>query len=419
MISSKKQSISLTELISIILLGYISVCSVFPPLKTIGNATWLKLIALVIWMFFAFIKDKDFFLNVSLYKAAAYFFSLYVIIMPIFLGTQTYSNRYAALILFSLGPIIYMFYKKQGDFKVIKVVVAITLFFSLITFFLTAKALINNPSVSRSIGVSDEYTFGLYKEGVGGYEFVYHVCVLSIIMLTCFFLSKVKYRGILLAIWIVSFGFVIMSNYMTAFVLLVFSSLLVFLFCIEGKKRYTVFFAGLIVVVLIIVFGANIKDLITDFVKMISPSGKTAMRFSRMEGSLIEGIKNEFLRDRSYTLSASIDELIKHPVLGLAGVPSSLVDGTIVGAGQHSHILDTFCFFGVLIGIINCYLLIAPIFWDLYDKRIAVPFAVCYIGILFFNNASPALAITAYIIMPYMFSTFCVVQKDDMAEQQE
>lgn len=378
------------------------ISAVYPPLRTVGDNTWICLVSLIGWVLISFAYSPRFFLKISLYKFCIYIFILYTFIVPYVFQTVTLSNRYIALLMFPLGYMIYAYYIYTDRKKELKGIVLITCMFAAITWIRTTYALINNPSISRSIKSSGEYSEQVLASGVGGYEFIYFICILSPIALAMVFNSDNKVKKILyLLIWGGCIGIIILSNYFTALILAFIAAFV--MICLHyGRKNImvlTIVSVGMIILVIIL------SDKIIDFIVTISPNGKTALRLQE-EGSLIDNIMDEFINDRWPTLLTSVYSWLTHPIFGVVIDRETVTGVYLQNVGQHSHLLDTFSIFGTIIGILNCYILFKPFNYmlkyhnDKKTKMLIYPVLIAYTGVLLFNNGTPSLAIMAYLILP-------------------
>ena len=386
-------------LISDGLLLLCTISAVYPPLRTVGDNAWVCLLSLIGWLLISLAHSPRFFLHISFFKFCVYIFIGYTLLVPYLFQTVTLSNRYIALLMFPLGYIIYMYYMSADRKKELKYILIITCVFAAITWIRTTYALVDNGSISRSIKSSGAYSETVLASGVGGYEFIYFMCILSPIALVLAFCSNNKAkRFFYLVIWTGCIIIIILSNYFTALIL-AFVSAVVAVCLHYGRKNFVVF---IIVSVGIIILLIALSDKIVELIIAISADGKTALRLQE-EGSLLGNIIEEFTNDRWPTLLTSINSWIAHPAFGVVINQETVSGMYLQNVGQHSHLLDTFAIFGTIVGILNCYILFKPFQYMMeYNKKknLIYSFLIAYIGVLLFNNATPSLAIVAYLIIP-------------------
>jgi len=117
---------------------------------------------------------------------------------------------------------------------------------------------------------------------------------------------------------------------------------------------------------------------------------------------------NDFfsLENRLGTYLVSINSFFENFYLGIIVKPLTYENGFIKDFGQHSMIFDTFSIYGVLIGLLNLYLIIAPFIFlkkrFFSNKKIIFAFFISILIFSFFNNSTINTSFLAFFIFPFM-----------------
>lgn len=375
---------------------------VFPILNTFIHRATVCLVCFLIWVFLCYTMDTHYLKRTSVFPVLIIYISL--IGTSYLLGYSTIGNRYADMSLVLCGTIIYQFYFTHDRLEDLKKPIQITIFLSLITMVITYGQLLINPYISRSIKSSGEYSMSLASRGIGGYTFIYFITLMGIIFLYyCIHGQNTIKKVASIVMYVFCIVFVIKSNYMTAFLVLIIGSCVLFLFAFRNSK-YGLFF-GVLVCIALIFIGINLNSII-GFVADFLPDRIARVLISGSDDSVLNSIVTEFLNDRWPTMLTSIQSYAKHPILGLVGSGDLVVNNnTLIGFGQHSYILDTFALFGTLGGVLNLYLLVKPFKFQWKTERnhdLDLSIFICMIILYLCNNASDSMALVTTIIYPYI-----------------
>lgn len=379
--------------------------ALFPPITVIFNSTLVSLISIFAVVLIMFITDSPYFLTQPLKNTYPLIFFLATAVFPYLFGIGVIGNRYLSLCMIPFGYLIFNFYKKYNRLHELKIVCVILSLFAAVTFLMTLKALIADPYISRSIKSSGEYSSGLAKRGIGGYQFIYFIVIAGQFLLYIFLQSKSKLiKFCTLLLFLVSLFFVLKSNYMTALLTALIASGVMLISKYSGKGIVNKIML-IAVIAAVILFVANIDALIKEFSDFIPK--RILKVVGNSENGTMQAIMDEFLDDRFPVMRESIVEALKHPLLGLISSDAMSVgsDGILVGFGQHSHILDTFALYGLPIGALNIFVILKPFYGTdgkkiKYGKPLNGSMAVCVVGIYLFNNATPSVAFGFCLMYP-------------------
>ena len=385
---------------------------VFPPITAIINGTVINLACLVIWFSLSFLVNSDFYLKATYHRFYLFIFLIITVIMPYVFGNGVIGNRYLSTALVPLGVLIYEFYKENGILERIKNILLATAAFAIVTGIITYINLLIDPYVSRSIkNGSDEYSASLAARGIGGYHFIYFVAVVSIPILYVFLKSKkVLTKIVSILAYIFSLLIIFKANYLTAFIIIISCSvILIALNFSSGKPPFSQI---ALFVFLIIGFICVINiDLIIKSMENILPP-----RIARVilidDVNVFQSIREEFVDGRLPTIISSLKTAIQHPILGLVSSPISTSNsGYLEGFGQHSYVFDTLALYGIIIGVINIFVILRPFKYNGKFVKNSLPLSITMIICIFtlysVNNATNSIAFILSIVFPFVRDFYC------------
>ena len=198
--------------------------------------------------------------------------------LSLLMGNDILGNRYMNLSVVYFGGVIFTYYKDKNSLFVIKYVLIMLTPFLGFTTMKTLAALLSNPYISRSIKSGLE-SAEILRQGISGYSLIYMLAALAPILLFLFLQSeKIVYKFISILIYVLCFITVVVSNYFTALICVIVSSiLLIVLYCIL-KKNFLQLILFALVSLFILVFWSSIIESVISLISSLSPDGKTAMR---------------------------------------------------------------------------------------------------------------------------------------------
>ena len=397
-------------IISSLVLAFYFAILYFPPLTASLPHTYVCFGCFVIWLILSIINDVSYYLNMKPFVLVAFVFYVFSIIMPLICGYPVIANRYAGVPLVPFGYVIYDYYKSHGYTRYLRYVFISMFSLMSVTGVQTYLALIKNPYIARSIKSSGEYSAKLASRGIGGYLFIYAVAAAVPILLYIFLKSKKKYIKVLSIVsYVFSILLVTKSNYLTAFLMIIFSSAIVVLgYFISKGKKITLYIAFIVITILLITL---FYQPILEFVQSHIPDRIARVIFNPESDSTISSIQQEFEYDRLPTVVDSFSSVIKSPLFGILGSSGLDISGEhIVGFGQHSYILDTFALYGVLIGILLLNIITHPFRsngkWVKGDLYFTIAMATSVLFLYIFNNSSDSIAIMYTIFFPFVRDEF-------------
>jgi hypothetical protein len=326
------------------------------------------------------------------------------------MGNPTISNRFLSLAQVPFFYFAFTFNEKtrneKTNFTIIKGTIPLIIFVSIYTTIL----LLANPYSSR-IGISrGSASSNLISTISGGYDFIYSLVFLFIILLGVLILGKsvklsFKYRLVILFLLSIFILTIILANYFTALIMLL-SSITGFYFFRKVTILKLVFIIPLILI--IIIGRLQVLTYSIDILKQISPNGLTSNRLDEIRLGMQTGQSTNISLTRESTLFSSLKGFIEHPITGIVTTNFKIRDNFFSGFGQHSQFLDTLALFGIL-GFVQIYF-VMKIFLQRIRKNESNLNAFTYsvlISVLIintFNNITALIGFTYFFVYPTAYS---------------
>jgi hypothetical protein len=142
------------------------------------------------------------------------------------------------------------------------------------------------------------------------------------------------------------------------------------------------------------------------------PTGKTYERLTNLRDAIVYGENIQGFNTRKETTDQSLQTFSEYPLGGyiLEGNKVSSADMFLQKIGQHSHILDTFSIFGLIIGSLTLYMMIIP-FTSRIGKRhsyrqniFALIVGGSYLSLIVMNNLTPSIGFAAFFVFPTVYN---------------
>lgn len=410
-INKRKNGIYLFDAITLLLISYITISSVFPPLRAIIlNNTLMVAISMLSWLIITFIKKPNFYFSPTIQRLIVLIFIFYSFIMPYLFGNEVIGNRYLGITPIFFLYIVYEYNAKYNESKNNLRIIKLTIPFALITLIRTLQALLINPYISRRIKSSGESSLNLLSQGIGGYEFIYFLVLVFpvLVYLTFFsgFLKKKYYRIILLFLSILVFAVIILSNYFTAFIVAL-SSILIMLLVRFVKRQKA--FAGIMLIfgiIILLLVGNSLAIFLLNWMYGWLGNGLTAERILNIKYSILYGNNQIVSTARWDLIRVSIVAFLNNPIFGTIADVQSNVLSFETSAGQHSHFIDTFAFLGLLPGLAQIYIVFQPYFRRLKNSlanELIIPVLYSIVIIFTFNTVTPSMGVAVSLIAPTVY----------------
>ena len=312
----------------------------------------------------------------------------------------TFFNRNNSFVLWGylsmlfITPVIlgyyFMYYREESAPFYAKVIIAAII----ITAITTIIGVIQFPFAARvlaTISASDDPENLKYSwHNIGGYNFIYTAVLLYPLLILACKLKKIS-RIVFLSLVITLFAMVIISEYATALILIILTSVLYF----AGKKLNTgqLLILGIIVLALIFLFRPIFENALLWLANSLG-SEVLSERLTALAGGY-EGLENsESNRIELYRMS--LNGFIQSPVFGK-------ILGAYTSSGGHSFILDTLADYGIIGGavIVSAYKNIYKFFFAPFRNNDGYGYVLwAFVQSIFLStiNTGMWLSVTAFFV---------------------
>jgi hypothetical protein len=244
----------------------------------------------------------------------------------------------------------------------IKIFTATIIIATILTTITTMIGLIEFPSASRTLAtissVNDTDLIKYTWRNIGGYDFVYTSVLLYPILILAYKTKKIHpilfWGGVIML-----FSLVILSEYTTALILIMLTSLLYFMGKRTSSKRLLLFGVGFFLALIIM------WPLFSKFLLWLAELLNSDILSSRITALANGSVGLESYDDQRINLyMKSISGFLKSPFFG------RILGGELLPGG-HSFILDTLCNYGIIGGaaLVLSYRNIYRYFFKLFDNQ--------------------------------------------------
>jgi hypothetical protein len=325
------------------------------------------------------------------------------------MGNSSIGNRYLDTGIMFVLYLVYRLSNKLGYIEKSKNVIIWITPFAVITSFMTLKGLLNSPYLSRSIKTQGEHTMQLRSQGIGGYEFIYFLVFVCILLFYILLNHKEvelnkKQRLLLFSILILFLLTILYSNYLTALLMIAVSFSIILVMRIRNAIWKLLF---LPIIFLMAVYSKSIFLVITDFVIQIVGSGATVEKLLILQQSIIGyNMQYSVFVPRVSTLESSFEAFLSNPLTGIIIESPWTKQGTAMGFGQHSYFIDTFALFGIIIGVINLILVLQPFIKRMKFKKLIglnFGFLVSVLILFVMNNVTVSIGYVVFFVYPVIY----------------
>lgn len=399
-------------LLNKILVLYIAISSIFPTIRAIvRNNAIIVVFFMLFWSINSFFISPKFFYRPTKQRGATFIVIIYTAIVPYLFNNSIIAHRYMNFSSIFFFYIVYEFNNYVGREKDTKRIVKLSVPFFIVTLFKTAKALIVNPSISRSIKSSDEYTMDILFQGIGGYEFIYFLVFLIIITIYLI-ISQMNYMRrstniFLILLTVISVFVVILSNYFTALLLIIVIPIMMLLMNFITRRKYIQLFIVLLITIFLFLYIDKIAIFILELAINIIDKGYNHIRLIIIKENLLYGSSVDISNNRFGIFMTSVNSFLENPYFGIIKTPLKTSGGYLQGFGQHSFIMDTFALFGFGLGLIQVYMICQPFLRRIRKNKkfrdFLVPLFFAMLIIFNFNTVTPSFGFVLFMILPMIY----------------
>lgn len=386
---------------------YLAVSTVFAQIMAWNYYLILSLAAMFMWFACAVIYRSEFFKRLKMYELSILFFVFYTTVVPYLCGNGVVGNRYLAFSLVLSFHFIYTYNRQCGDNNSNKSIVKWTLPFILYTAVMTTIALIDNSWAARLIKTKGEESMLARAQGIGGYEFIYFIVFLCILLwfiilnrkLLKLKLQIVSSTVVLLALLLYT---ILLSQYFTAIIMLLVGSSIVLMY----TRRHLLFNVTLAMAGVLLILNYHLLlPVAINLMTNLGVEGKTIQRLESLQDGLSLG-DDSIVSGRTPTLSLSWNAIMENPMIGIVAQTTTVAsDGSLDGFGQHSQFLDTFALYGVFIGFLMVYIVARPFFARKFIPVLTglnVAMLIMSLVLFSINNVTPSVGFAVFFIYPVL-----------------
>jgi len=155
---------------------------------------------------------------------------------------------------------------------------------------------------------------------------------------------------------------------------------------------------------LIGLFHKSILSWILEGMIHVLPDSLTQLRLKELQSTLNQFNQIKIATPRWDLMMVSIKTFLDNPVFGLSlSRNRDLFDATI-SSGQHSFLIDSFAYLGILLGLIQIIILYKPLMIQFKCKKSRTLVAVVLINfsiIAILNNLTNSIGLFIYFILPF------------------
>lgn len=388
--------------------------SIFSPIRVLPFFNQLWAVCIFFWVVCVLLDNPIYLLKPTKFRLVLYVYLIYTISLAYIAGNGLIGNRYFEL---SQLLLFYLAYEKnslQGRNSDNLLILKWLFPFIILTNLITLYIYKTNPIVSRLLKTSQGLGIEYSKIGVGGYEFIYFLVIFVPILLFVFTRNHIKmdkkYRALGVVLIILFSINIILSNFSTAFFLLILGCGLC-LFLKEIKSHRIPFY---LMLSLIFYFISDFLAIsLLDFI--LNNIDEKSVNFSRVlevKEYLIAGSGGSSIDARNSAFIQSINVFIENPISGIIVEPLKVNSfGQVTGFGQHSHTLDTFALYGVLIGALQLYLYCRPIYSRLTIVKgsvngFSLTILIIFLILTTINVATPSIGFAVFFIFPTVYEKY-------------
>jgi hypothetical protein len=391
---------SFLYILSFLIFFVLALSSIYPPIRALTFFNYLWPLLMFSWIIIAYLARQNFFRQVTTHSIVVSFFFVYTIFIAYLSGNGFIGNRfleYSQIILF------YIAYKFYYDKNHNIILILLLSPFLIITSYITLSEFFNSSMIARLSKKDTDAGIEYMMNGIGGYDFIYALTFIIIILFFTLFYKNVKNKLLIFLITLLFLFTVLLSNFTIALILL-FIGLLFRI--VLPKISYSLLIIYIILILFMLPIVPNIIAFFIDTsIDLFFENSMNAARLLEIKEAILYGIFELSFSERIEAYKYSISALLENPLFGaIFNVIKKTSDG-VIGFGQHSFILDTFALYGFSIGLIQVYIYMQPLYIRM-NNRIAnnssITMSILVVSFLFLclNNLTPAVGLVLFFIYP-------------------
>ena len=388
---------SITTVLQMLMLLYLTVWSISPPLDIDNIYRVIALACAIGW----FVLDMANGLTLERIHLYALGFVLLVILINIFQNDGDLSNIMKPMTYYMLVIAFIMNHSYQNRWDELHVIIPIFLVLLIVFNFITFKELLLDPTLARKIVRADEEIYPYMRRGVGGFA-LEHAQVFLFPLLLAWLTKAIKHHMVYFVfgcVWTISYILLILHSGYSIAIVTTISSLVVLLFY-KKKSVIPALMITLVIIVLIVVLIGYVDPFRESLLSFFDGT-KVAYKIEDIYNSLHGKVVADSIQERLDRYVFSIQTLFQYPLIG--GL-------WFAAGGGHSILMDTFAQYGIWGGI-----MFVKMFYCVptqikketdngKDMRIANAFLVSLIVVSLLDGMPYNMVFPVLIIAPILFN---------------
>lgn len=374
---------------------YIILWSVSPPLQVDMIYRLLALGCAGIWVMAA--MRRGFYVE-KIHIYAVFFMIAVIVIAYMEKGNFDAILKQIAIYILVVCFLMNCFYRDKWEelHGLIPVILLLLIIFN----WKTGNALLEDHTLARKLVRADEATYGLLRQGIGGYSLIYpQVCVFPAVMMWIKRNLGKNLMGFFLGcVWFVTYVRCIMNAGYSIAIFTSIASLLILLFY-KGKDAFK---AMAIAIVVFVIMLASIiyLDVFREFLLVQFDGTAVATKIHDLVDTINNGAAEGSIYDRIVAYRGSLEVIGRYPLLGGLWRASG---------GGHSAILDAFAKYGIPGGYVYVMMIFyVPFYYkkikgyeDMWNLSNAVTTSIMFVAMLDSFNYSFMAMILLFLPLLY------------------
>lgn len=395
---------SLTTNIQRILVFYVTLWTIAPPLQLSTIYRLAALGAVVLWFLLDIPKDVKF----EKQHAWAILFLLLIVVVALVEGRLEDAlkpiNYYMLIIAFLMAHCY------KGRWDELSWMIPVMLLFLTYFNYTTYDALADDPAIARLIVRNDPEIYDEMRRGVGGYGLLYsQVCVFPVIV--AWILNSFKYSKIRFAIgvaWLASYILYLLESGYTIATATTVAGLIILLLYNSKNVGMAIAIISALLVLMVWLIGYN--DAVRNSLLEFFDGTTVAKKIRDIHESITTEETADSIMARIRRYKAALEAIIEYPVTG---------GFWMTNGGGHSAILDTLAKYGVF----GLFVLMKMIFGfpntikqtatKMKDIKLANAFIVALVMINILNSLPYNFIFLIMIIAPTCYNDMLAWRKND------
>lgn len=420
--SKKDNSSKLVRNINLVCCIYICLWTIIPIFRNFTNQGIFQLLFIFIatlWILSSLLISRKWFNNILIISLIGSVYVIFMLLYYLFNYGDMNITRLVGPAFLYLYAYMGCFYSKHFNKNIVRIILFFVAVSFIITAFTTSYTLIENIDASRlmtSSSTSPEIMKYLESRNVAAYDFIYGVIILVPVLFLSFrYLKRLNKNNFLLSLIVLIMALVVvaLSNYTTAYFLLLLAITLAFL--TNNKRPYISIFILSFFLLLLSPFLLDFLNFILVTMKNTIPSLRTQIKLDGMINMINGNIDYGSVTSRSSLLRNSISSFLSAPFFGVGAYYSNR---EIIGI--HAQFIDDLGRFGIVGSFpffTFMFLVLRKTFIKIKDRKIKN--AYLYSAFIFFllgfmnPTQSYGISFSVFFMLP-IITTYLQVAKEDM-----